>query len=199
MCFSNVRAGLNVYTDGFERIGATDLNTILFAENPAVVIQVSDANKTAAETILDNAGLRYFPIASPSKLTERIITVSHGKDVAMISIDAMRSVWFEPSYMLDSMQTKAECALARRDNLGKQPLEYRFRPNFTGTLQSLGLRSHRRAQTGIRAAIIREKGINGEREMAYSLYLAGFDVKDVHMTDLMEGRETLDDVNMIVF
>ena len=35
--------------------------------------------------------------------------------------------------------------------------------------------------------------------MAYSLYLAGFDVKDVHMTDLMSGRETLADVNMIVF
>lgn len=35
--------------------------------------------------------------------------------------------------------------------------------------------------------------------MAYSLYLAGFDVKDVHMTDLISGRENLEDVNMIVF
>ena len=33
----------------------------------------------------------------------------------------------------------------------------------------------------------------------YSLYLAGFDVKDVTMTDLIEGRETLEDINMIVF
>ncbi|MFQ8826658.1 MAG: phosphoribosylformylglycinamidine synthase subunit PurQ [Alistipes sp.] len=31
------------------------------------------------------------------------------------------------------------------------------------------------------------------------MYLAGMDVKDVHMTDLIEGRETLEDVNMIVF
>jgi phosphoribosylformylglycinamidine synthase len=58
---------------------------------------------------------------------------------------------------------------------------------------------HRRKSTGIKAAIIREKGVNGDREMAYSLYLAGFDVKDVHMTDLISGRETLSDVNMIVF
>ena len=50
-----------------------------------------------------------------------------------------------------------------------------------------------------KAAIIREKGTNGEREMAYSLYLAGFDVKDVMMTDLITGRETLDDIQMIVF
>ena len=50
-----------------------------------------------------------------------------------------------------------------------------------------------------KAAIIREKGTNGEREMAYSLWLAGFDVKDVMMTDLITGRETLEEVNMIVF
>ena len=71
--------------------------------------------------------------------------------------------------------------------------------DFKGTLASYGLTGNRRTPTGIKAAIIREKGVNGDREMAYSLYLAGFDVKDVHMTDLMSGRETLDDVNMIVF
>ncbi|MBQ4228772.1 MAG: phosphoribosylformylglycinamidine synthase subunit PurQ, partial [Bacteroidaceae bacterium] len=41
------------------------------------------------------------------------------------------------------------------------------------------------------AAILREKGVNSEREMAYSMYLAGFDVKDVHLTDLITGREDL--------
>ena len=51
----------------------------------------------------------------------------------------------------------------------------------------------------LKAAIIREKGVNGDREMAYTLYLAGFDVKDIHMTDLVSGREDLSDVNMIVF
>ena len=35
--------------------------------------------------------------------------------------------------------------------------------------------------------------------MAYALYLAGFEVKDVMMTDLITGRETLEEVNMIVF
>ena len=54
-------------------------------------------------------------------------------------------------------------------------------------------------RTGIKAAIIREKGVNGDREMAYSMYLAGFDVKDVHMTDLISGREILEDIHFIVF
>lgn len=56
-----------------------------------------------------------------------------------------------------------------------------------------------KGKSGIRAAVIREKGCQCERETSYALYLAGFDVKDVHMTDLASGRETLEDVNMIVF
>ena len=58
---------------------------------------------------------------------------------------------------------------------------------------------HRRTPSGVKAAIIREKGCQCDREMAYALYTAGFDVKDVHMTDLVSGREDLSDVNMIVF
>src|SRR5690606_22839435 len=42
-----------------------------------------------------------------------------------------------------------------------------------------------------------EKGSNSEREMAYAMDLAGFDVKDVHMTDLISGRETLEDIQFI--
>jgi phosphoribosylformylglycinamidine synthase len=71
--------------------------------------------------------------------------------------------------------------------------------DFQGTFKSLGILPDRRKKTGIRSAIIREKGVNGDREMAYALWLAGFDVRDVHMTDLISGRETLEDINMIVF
>ena len=78
-------------------------------------------------------------------------------------------------------------------------MEFAFMPDFKGKLSQYGIDPDRRTPTGIRAAIIREKGTNGEREMAYSLYLAGFDVKDVTMTDLISGRETLEDVNMIVY
>ena len=68
-------------------------------------------------------------------------------------------------------------------------------------LLGIGLQNHipRKGKSGIRAAVIREKGCQCERETSYALYLAGFDVKDVHMTDLASGRETLEDVNMIVF
>lgn len=199
MCFSNTRSGLNVYTDGFQRLGEIDLVKILFAENPAIVVQVLDADKNHAEDILDAAEVRYFPIASPSRQLEKVITVTHQRQSHFISIPAMRRVWFEPSYLLDCLQTNPEYALQRRDNLGEQPVNYRLRANFNGILNSRNLRARRRTSSGMRAAIIREKGVNGDREMAYALFLAGFDVRDVHMTDLMSGRETLDDVQMIAF
>ncbi len=91
------------------------------------------------------------------------------------------------------------CAKKRFENYKMQPLEFAFMPGFKGKLSQYGITPERRTPSGIRAAIIREKGTNGEREMAYSLYWVGFDVKDVTMTDLISGRETLEDVNMIVY
>lgn len=197
MTFANTRGGLKFYTDGFRMYGENDLVKILFAENPAVVIQVDDTKKESVEEILDKAAVKYFPIACPAD--ERVIMVTHDDSEHLIGIDFLRDVWFRPSYLLDTLQSGEECARLRFDNYSRQPLRYTLPVGFDGSLASRGLDLKRRGKSGVRAAIIREKGVNGDREMAYSLHLAGFDVKDVHMTDLMSGRETLEDVNMIVF
>lgn len=197
MTFGNVNGGLKVYTDGFKMFGETDLVKILFAENPAVVIQVEDEKKAGVESILDAAGVKYFPIGCPA--AERVIMVTHDETEHLFGIDHLRDVWFKPSYLLDRLQSADTCAADRFDNYKRQPLKYKLPAGFDGGLASRGLTLRREGRSGVRAAIIREKGVNGDREMAWSLYLAGFDVKDVHMTDLMSGRETLDDVNMIVF
>ena len=197
MTFGNVNGGLKMYTDGFKLYGEEDLVKILFAENPAVVIQVADRQKADVEKILDEASVKYFPVACPQE--ERVIMVTHGDTEHLFGIDYLRDVWYEPSYLLDCKQSGEKCAAMRFNNYKQQPIRYAMRSDFKGYLSSYGVETHRTAPTGVKAAIIREKGVNSDREMAYSLYLAGFDVKDVHMTDLMTGRETLDDVNMIVF
>jgi phosphoribosylformylglycinamidine synthase len=110
----------------------------------------------------------------------------------------MIAKWFQTSYMLDRRQSGEKPALERYTNFTAHTINYNL-GSFKGTLESLGINPDREKQSGVKAAIIREKGVNGDREMAYALYLAGFDVKDVHMTDLISGRETLADVNMIVF
>ena len=197
MTFGNVNGGLELSTDAFVEKGEEDLVKILFAENPAIVIQVAENKAEAAERLLAAAGTDFRLIGRPTD--ERTLIINHKGSERLIGIDHIRDVWFRSSYLLDSVQSGEECARMRFENYKRQPLRYRLPKGFDGSLASRGLKNGNHGTTGVRAAIIREKGINGDREMAYSLYLAGFDVKDVHMTDLMSGRETLDDVNMIVF
>ena len=202
MCFANTEGGLEISVDKFKH---TDLVKILFAENPAIVVQVRNKDKKEFKEILDEAGIGYVKIGQPAE--ERHILVEHDGQTYQFGIDYLRDVWYETSYLLDTKQSFNGCARQRYENYKKQPLEYNIvhtvandgdKP-FDGTFAQQGINANRREASGIRAAIIREKGTNGEREMAYALYLAGFDVKDVMMTDLVSGRETLDDVNMIVF
>ena len=202
MCFANTEGGLEISVDNFKH---TDLVKILFAENPAIVVQVRNKDKKEFKEILDEAGIGYVKIGQPAE--ERHILVEHDGQTYQFGIDYLRDVWYETSYLLDTKQSFNGCARQRYENYKKQPLEYNIvhtvandgdQP-FDGTFAQQGINANRREASGIRAAIIREKGTNGEREMAYALYLAGFDVKDVMMTDLVSGRETLDDVNMIVF
>ncbi|MEE1207325.1 MAG: phosphoribosylformylglycinamidine synthase [Muribaculaceae bacterium] len=197
MTFANERGGLDIDASAMMEMAGNDAVRLLFAENPAVVLQVADSNADAIKAAMDAAGVRFFRIGAPA--AERALSVKAGEQSYAFDIDALRHTWFAPSYRLDSLQSGEKCASDRFENFAKQPIRYAFGKDFDGSLASRGLKFDRAASTGVRAAIIREKGVNGDREMAYSLFLAGFDVKDVHMTDLMTGRETLDDVNMIVF
>lgn len=194
MNFANIEGGMKITLDGFKN---NDIVKILFAENPGVVVQVADKNKKRFLEILSEAGVSCLLIGTPQE--ERVIEIEHEGAEYLFEIDYLRDVWYSTSYLLDRRQSSNGKAKERFENYKKQPLEMAFNKEFTGTLAQYGISADRRAKSGVRAAIIREKGTNGEREMAYSLYLAGFDVKDVMMTDLISGRETLEDVNMIVF
>lgn len=194
MCFANTEGGLEVSLNGFK---GADLVQALFAENPGVVVQIADKDKAAFKAVLDAAGVAYIKLGQP--VEERHILAEKDGATYQFGIDYLRDVWFRTSYLLDTKQSLNGCAGKRFANYKQQPLEYHIHPEFKGTFESLGISPERRTKSGIRAAIIREKGTNGEREMAYVLHLAGFDVKDVMMTDLISGRETLDDISMIVF
>ena len=194
MNFANTEGGMKISLDGFKH---DDIVKILFAENPGVVVQVADRNKKRFQEILSEAGVSSLLIGAPQD--ERVIEIEHEGAEYLFEIDYLRDVWYSTSYLLDRKQSFNGKAKERFENYKEQPLEMAFNKDFTGTLAQYGISADRREKSGIRAAIIREKGTNGEREMAYSLYLAGFDVKDVMMTDLITGRETLEDVNMIVF
>jgi len=194
MCFANTEGGMEIALDKFK---CDDIVKILFAENPGIVIQIADKHKSEVKKILEDAGVGYIKLGKPAD--ERHILVTLHDATYQFGVDYLRDVWYSTSYLLDRKQSMNGCAKKRFENYKQQPLEVVFDKSFTGKLSQFGLDPDRRTPSGIRAAIIREKGTNGEREMAYMLYLAGFDVKDVTMTDLASGRETLEDISMIVF
>ena len=195
MTFANVEGGMKI---NLHDIADADIIKTLFAENPGVVIQVSDAHKDELKAFFDENGIGYAKIGYPAPELRKIIIKKEGFEHEF-DIDALRDDWYKTSYLLDRKQSMNGMAKKRYTNYKKQPIEMNFGYGFKGTLASYSLDANRRKPSGIKAAIIREKGTNGEREMAYSMYLAGFDVKDVMMTDLISGRETLEDVNFIVF
>lgn len=192
MCFANVDGGLEVDLDA---IPDSDLVKILFSENPAVLLQAPADDRL--EAILREADVRFYRVARPTDERHLLIT-KDGADYHF-GIDYMRDVWYRSSYLLDRLQSGEECAATRYEQYKMQPLRFRIPDTFVGSTASLGLSAARTERSGVRAAILRDKGTNGEREMAYALYLAGFDVKDVHLTDLATGRETLDDIDFAVF
>jgi len=192
MCFANLEGGLEVNLD---TLSEKDIVKLLFAENPGVIVQVR--KKRAFEKLMQEAGIGFVCIARPA--IERHILITKADAQYHFGIDYLRDVWYKSSYLLDKCQSGDECAGNRFENYKLQPLEYKFPKDFAGTLESYGLTAIRRKKSGIKAAVIREDGSQCERETAYTLYLAGFDVKDVHTSDLVSGYETLDDVNLIIF
>ncbi len=185
LCFADVNIGANIDLTALKEV---DCIKLLFAENSGIVFQSVD---NSVENILSENNIEFFKIGSVTE-SDRL-NIKNNSDTFALSISELRDVWYKTSYLLDDKQTANGLAKTRYNNYKNQPLKYKFPSHFTGKLiDVVGTVSKRP-----KAAIIREKGSNSEREMANAMYLAGFDVKDVHMTDLITGRETLEDIQFI--
>ncbi|WP_428740379.1 phosphoribosylformylglycinamidine synthase [Tenacibaculum sp.] len=185
LCFADVNVGANL---DLSALNEADSIKLLFAENSGIVFQAAD---TSVEQTLADNNIEFFKIGSVTE-SDRL-NIKNGSDIFALSIAELRDTWYKTSYLLDQKQTANDLAKDRFDNYKNQPLKYTFPTHFTGKLtDTVGTVTNRP-----KAAIIREKGSNSEREMANAMYLAGFDVKDVHMTDLISGRETLEDIQFI--
>lgn len=192
MTFADNRSGMDL---SLAALAEKDLIKVLFSEKPAVVLQVENGSEVCENLKFD--GIDAYVIGDVNQ--ERRFTVTNAGVEFSLLIDQLRDTWFKTSYLLDRRQSGAQKASERFANYKNQELSYKFPETFTGKLSQWGLEASRRTPSGIKAAVIREQGSNSEREMAWCMHLAGMDVKDVHMTDLISGRETLEDVNMIVF
>ena len=174
---------------------------VLFSERPGVVVQIKSSEIVQHPT----SDIQNSIFKNPDAILLGRVTCDRSIKVVMkdasynFDIEALRDTWFKTSYLLDRKQSGEKLALDRFRNFKEQPLDFSFQDRFVGKYAQFGVDPKRRTLSGIKAAIIREKGVNRDRDMAWALYLAGFDVKDIHMTDLISGRENLEDVNLIAF
>ena len=185
MCFADINLGAKIDFGSFTE---KDLVKILFSENIGLVLQAKD-DATFEKAFAD---LEYFKIGTVENSQTLEVSTSTALSVTKFDIGTYRDIWFKTSFLLDQKQSKNNKAKERFDNYKKQPLNYTFPIHFSGNKPKFDPSKPRP-----KAAIIREKGSNSEREMANALYLAGFDVKDIHMTDLIAGRENLEDLQFI--
>ncbi|MCA0959299.1 phosphoribosylformylglycinamidine synthase [Muricauda ruestringensis] len=193
LCFADNNLGAKLDLSG---IGEEDSIKLLFSENIGVVFQAKDET---VEKVLSDSGVNFTKIGTP--VPESTLEIKNNGIEIGLNIASLRDTWFKTSYLLDNKQTANGLAKDRFDNYKKQPLQYVFPENFDGKLPTAATSFDSAQEPKFRnrpkAAILREKGSNSEREMANAMYLAGFDVKDVHMTDLISGRETLEDIQFI--
>ena len=182
MCFPNKKIGAEIDLSFADEI---DLIKIFFSENLGIVFQANPS----VEKEFERSEISYQKIGKVN--SSGVLNVFHQSKSNKFEIDKYRDIWYKTSYLLDVYQSGKIKAKERFENFKNQPLIYHFPKKFNGTLKKVNNKR-------VKAAVIREKGSNSEREMAYALDLAGFDVKDVHMTDLISGRENLEEINFII-
>ena len=180
MCFADVNLGAKIDFSVFEE---KDIIKYLFAENIGIVFQAKE--DAVLENQLNANGVSFYKLGTVTNEA----TLNFGP--CQLDIAKYRDIWYKTSYLLDQKQSKNGTAKERYENYKNQALQFTFPAHFTGKKAEIP------AGPRPKAAIIREKGSNSEREVANAMYMAGFDVKDVHMTDLISGRETLEDIQFI--
>ena len=182
LCFSENDLGANI---DLSSLLCNDTTELLFSENPGIIFQ---GKKTIEEKLYKN-GIVFYDLGRVNK--SGYLTVKNNTHELRLSVNEYRDHWFHKSFLMDTQQSGNKKARERFDNYKKQPLIFKFPKQFSGKLNNS-------ANKKINAAVIRDKGSNSEREMAYVMDLVGFNVKDVHMSDLISGRENLENIHFIV-
>ncbi len=186
MCFTGTQTGMNV---DLTTLGCEDLIKVLFAENAGIVFQTKNNQETALEQFLNSKHVQYHKIGEVTSTPK--LSVQNFDNWYQLDIHSYRDDWYHTSYLLDMRQSGAVKASERYQHYKNQPLRFEFPIGFSGKKPVVPQKNR------IKAAVIREKGSNSEREMANAMHLAGFEVIDIHMTDLIGGRADLSDVRFI--
>jgi len=168
----------------------------LFNEELGAVVEVPCEKVDRVKEIMKAYGLwKWFHLLGKTT-KEKIIKIINGRSVVMIEdMRVLRDIWEETSSRIDELQAEKEVVKEeRKNNFDRKGLNFRltFSPEET---HEIIMKKEKKPKV----AIIREEGTNGDREMAAAFYMAGFEVWDVMMTDIISGRIDLSDFRGVVF
>jgi phosphoribosylformylglycinamidine synthase len=183
MCFPSINISADI---DLSSLNENDIIKLLFSENCGIIVQ-SHSNKI--EEVFKQNSINFFNIGEVR--SGRSMKIKNNSDNLIFDIEKLRNIWFRTSTLLDNKQTANNLAEQRFKNFKNQPLKFTFPKNFSGLSNNESL-----TEKPI-AAVLREKGSNSERELANALHMAGFLVKDIHMTDLISGKEDLKEIQFL--
>lgn len=191
MCFGGI-SGININLN-HKSAPAID---ILFSEEIGWILEVDDKYRDEAIKMFQHYQVPVYLIGKSIGLginSEIVIKVRNEIVLSTTVIDSMK-IWEETSYQLERHQTNIVCALEEFSRLKE-----RIIPAYHLSFDPVRSHSILKDSKSVKVAVIREEGINGDREMAASLLEAGFDVWDVTMQDLLENQITLEIFRGIIF
>ncbi|KAM3875975.1 phosphoribosylformylglycinamidine synthase [Diretmus argenteus] len=176
-----------------EGVGAMEL---LFSEELGLVLEVSQPDVETVCQRYTDAGLQCHRIGRTCGFgPEAVVNVSvNRQEVLSERLPNLRALWEGTSFQLERLQANELCVRQEEDGLAR-----RTQPYFKLTFDPSDMPSINLLTAGLRVAVVREEGSNGDREMAVSLYMAGFEVWDVTMQDLCSGSLTLERFKAVVF
>ncbi len=173
---------------------AADALAYLFNEELGVVVQVPAADLTRVTALLARERLEHHAIARIAGHDDVVVRRA-GSELYRAPRVELRRKWSELTFRMQALRDDPECA--------REAFDAALDANDPGLNAKLtfGLPSERRsaARAGRpKVAVLREQGVNGQREMAAALDRAGFEAHDVHMTDLLAGRKSLEEYRGVI-
>jgi phosphoribosylformylglycinamidine synthase len=164
---------------------------VLFSEELGAVFQVRSGDVDRVNAVFARHGLGELvhAVGTPTR-GQRIVFRKNGVTLFEEARRTLRAVWSETTHRMQSLRddpASADEEQALRTDPEDPGLTavVPFDPNDAGLLPSLAKAPRPRV------AILREQGVNGHVEMAAAFDRAGFEAVDVHMSDVLSGREDL--------
>ena len=173
-----------------------DAMAALFAEELAIVLEVSAENAEAVKSAYEAAGVTCTSIGKSTSDGKASISVA-GVDAPLIAGDVadLRDTWERTSFLLERMQSSEATVEAEQAGLRNRKAP-QWHLTYTPEKTSDQVMA---ATDKVKVAILREEGSNGDREMAAAIHSAGMEPWDITMSDLLAGRVSLDDFRGLVF